>query len=287
MKIGFNEGCNRFCENHSVLEDLKLCEKYGFDYIDIQSECLDRELPKGLYTLEDLGEFFKTHHLKMLSYNALIFFNMKPTQEEKDKVMAELDEIIRRCEILDCKTIVVVPSMDITVDATLDDIKADAVEVLRQMVKKVEPHGIRLSIEFIGQPTMTINRFEDAYAIVEAVGSPLVGLTLDQYHFHAMASSFEALEKADGKRIFIWHLNGMENVPCGAKYNNDEKRLWPDEPGDCLDHKRYADILKKIGFDGDVCTMEVFRPDYYKLSSEENIKTAAERTRAHVAKYWG
>ena len=287
MKIGFNEGCNRFCENHSVLEDLKLCEKYGFDYIDIQSECLDRELPKGLYTLEDLGEFFKTHHLKMLSYNALIFFNMKPTQEEKDKVMAELDEIIRRCEILDCKTIVVVPSMDITVDATLDDIKADAVDVLRQMVRKVEPHGIRLSIEFIGQPTMTINRFEDAYAIVEEVGSPLVGLTLDQYHFHAMASSFEAWEKADGKRIFIWHLNGMENVPCGAKYNNDEKRLWPDEPGDCLDHKRYADILKKIGFEGDVCTMEVFRPDYYKLSSEENIKTAAERTRAHVAKYWG
>ena len=41
MKIGFNEGCNRFCENHSVLEDLDLCEKYGFDYIDIQSECLD------------------------------------------------------------------------------------------------------------------------------------------------------------------------------------------------------------------------------------------------------
>lgn len=287
MKIGFNEGCNRFCENHSVLEDLELCEKYGFDYIDIQSECLDRELPKGLYTLEDLGEFFKTHRLKMLSYNALIFFNMKPTQEEKDKVMAELDEIIRRCEILGCKMIVVVPSMDIAVDATLDEIKADAVEVLRQMVKKVEPHGIRLSIEFIGQPTMTINRFEDAYAIVQEVGSPLVGLTLDQYHFHAMASSFEALEKSDGKKIFVWHLNGMENVPCGAKYNNDEKRLWPDEPGDCLDHKRYADILKKIGFEGDVCTMEVFRPDYYKLSSEENIKTAAERTRAHVAKYWG
>ena len=41
MKIGFNEGCNRFCENHSVLEDLDLCEKYGVDYIDIQSECLD------------------------------------------------------------------------------------------------------------------------------------------------------------------------------------------------------------------------------------------------------
>ena len=49
MKIGFNEGCNRFCENHSVLEDLDLCEKYGFDYIDIQSECLDREIAAGKY----------------------------------------------------------------------------------------------------------------------------------------------------------------------------------------------------------------------------------------------
>ncbi len=286
MKIGFNEGCNRFCANHSVLEDLRLCEKYGFDYIDVQSECLDRELEQGLYTLEDLGDFFKKSHLKMLSYNALCFFNMKETQQEKDEVMKQLDEIIRRCLILDCKMIVVVPSYDIKRHATIDEIREDAVEVLKQMLVKVEPHGIKLSIEFCGAPTMTINRFEDAYAIVEQVNSPLVGVTLDQYHFHAMASTFSALEKADGNKIFVWHLNGMENVPCGASYNNDEKRLWPGEPGDCLDHRRYAETLKKIGFAGDVCTMEVFRPDYYKLTNEENIKKAAEVTKAHVAKYW-
>lgn len=286
MKIGFNEGCNRFCENHSVLEDLALCEKYGFDYIDVQSECLDRELAAGKYTLEELGDFFKSHKLKMLSYNALIFFNMKQTQAEKDAVMAQLDEIIRRCLILDCKMIVVVPSMDLTVHATVDEIRADAVAVLKEMVKKVEPHGIRLSLEFCGAPAMSINRFEYAYDIVKAVDSPLVGVTLDQFHFHAMASGWDALEKADGKKIFVWHLNGAENMPCGAAYNTDEVRLWPGEEGDCLDHKRFADTLKQIGFDGDVCTLEVFRPDYYKLSSEENIKKAAEVTRAHVAKYW-
>ncbi|HVI41483.1 MAG TPA: sugar phosphate isomerase/epimerase family protein [Anaerovoracaceae bacterium] len=288
MKIGFNEGCDRFCKDHSVLKDLELCEKYGFDYIDIQSECLDRDLAAGKYTLEDLSSWFNdpNHKLRMLSYNALIFFNMKRTQEEKDAVMAELDEIIHRCNLLNCKMIVVVPSMDLPVHATLDEIKEDAVAVLKDMVKKVEPHGIKLSIEFCGVPTMSINRFEDAYAIVQAVDHPLVGITLDQYHFHAMASSFEFLEKADGRKIFIWHLNGMENMPCGAAYNNDEKRLWPEEPGDCLDHKRYADTLKKIGFEGDVCTIEVFRPTYYELSQEENVKTAAEVTRKHVAKYW-
>ena len=286
MKIGFNEGCNRFCENHSVLEDLALCEKYGFDYIDVQSECLDRELAAGKYTLEELGEFFRSHKIKMLSYNALIFFNMKQTQEEKDTVMEQLEEIIRRCQILDCKMIVVVPSMDLKVKATVDEIKADAVAVLKEMVKKVEPYGIKLSLEFCGAPTMSINRFEYAYDIVKAVDSPLAGVTLDQFHFNAMASGWDALEKADGKKIFVWHLNGAENMPCGAAYNTDEVRLWPGEPGDSLDHKRFADTLKKIGFEGDVCTMEVFRPDYYKLSNEENIKKAAEVTRAHVVKYW-
>ena len=258
MKIGFNEGCNRFCANHSVLEDLALCEKYGFDYIDVQSECLDRELAAGKYTLEQLGDFFKGHKLKMLSYNALVFFNMKQTQAEKDAVMAQLDEIIRRCRILDCKMIVVVPSMDLPVHATVDEIRADAVSVLRDMVKKVEPYGIKLSLEFCGAPTMSINRFEYAYDIVKAVDSPLVGVTLDQFHFNAMASGWDALEKADGRKIFVWHLNGAENMPCGAAYNTDEKRLWPGESGDCLDHARFAGTLKKIGFGGDACTIEVF-----------------------------
>ena len=43
----------------------------------------------------------------------------------------------------------------------------------------------------------------------------------------------------------------------------------------------------KIGFnDGDCCTVEGFRPDYYKLGQEENIRTAAAVTKAHVEKYW-
>ncbi|MCF2132285.1 sugar phosphate isomerase/epimerase, partial [Strepomyces sp. STD 3.1] len=164
MKIGFNEGCNRFCKNHSVLEDLELCEKYGFDHIDIQSECLDRDLESGKVTIEQLGEWFKSHRLSMLSYNALKPFNMRRIQEEKDEVMAQLDEIIRRCLILDCKMIVVVPNENISVHATRAEIREDAVAVLKEMVKKVEPYGIKLSIEFCGSPGMTINRFDDAYS---------------------------------------------------------------------------------------------------------------------------
>lgn len=154
MKLGFNEANDRFCKNHSVMMDLELCEKYGFDCIDIQSECLNRDLEAGKITLEEMGAWFQSHHLKMLSYNALCFFNMKQTQEEKDAVMAELDEIIRRCNILGCKMIVVVPSKDMKergLTPTRREIREDAVAVLKEMVKKCEPHGIRLSLEFCGE----------------------------------------------------------------------------------------------------------------------------------------
>lgn len=288
MKIGFNEANDRYCKGHSVMKDLELCEKYGFDFIDIQSECLDRDLESGATTLEEMSEWFKNHKLTMLSYNALCFFNMKETEEEKAAELAKLEEIIRRCNILDCKMIVVVPSNDMAargLSPTRAEIRKDAVEVLTQMVAMVEPHGIKLSLEFCGCPDMTINRFEDALAIVEEVNSDSLGITLDEYHFYAMASEWAALEKADGKRIFVWHLNGTEDMPCGAPYNNDEKRMWPDAEGDCLDHARYADTLKKIGFTGDVCTIEIFRPEYYEMDQEENVKKSAEVTKAHVAKY--
>ena len=287
MKIGFNEANDRFCANHSVMKDLEFCEKYGFDYIDIQSECLDRDLEKGVVTVEELGEWFKNHHLKMLSYNALCFFNMKPTQAEKDAVMAELDEIIRRCNILGCKMIVVVPSKDMKekgLKPSRQEIREDAVAVIREMLKKTEPYGIKLSIEFCGEPAMTINRFDDAYAIVKEVNHPLVGVTLDQFHFHAMASSWEELEKADGSKIFVWHVNGSEDVPCGAYYNNDAIRLWMDGEGDCLPHARYAETLKKIGFTGGP-TIEIFRPEYYEMDQEANVKKSAEVTKAFVEKY--
>ena len=75
----------------------------------------------------------------------------------------------------------------------------------REMVKKCEPHGIRLSLEFCGEPSMTINRFEDL-AIVEEVNSPHVGVTLDQYHFYAMGSGWDTLEKRRRQEDFSYGI---------------------------------------------------------------------------------
>ena len=241
------------------------------------------ETADGMYLYDENGTPYLDFYAG-IAVNSAGNCNPKVVAAVKD----ELDDIIKKCAALDCHMVVVVPSCDLNekgIEATRQEIRDDAVAVLKEMVKKCEPTGLKLSLEFCGAPSMSINTFDDAYEIVKLVDSPLMGVTLDQYHFYAMASAWDALEKADGKKIFVWHLNGTEDLPCGAPYNNDEKRLWPDAEGDCLDQKRYADTLRKIGFEGDCCTIEIFRPAYYEMTQEENVRKSAEVTRAHVAKY--
>lgn len=267
------------------MKDLEYCEKYGFDYIDIQSECLQPDLDAGNCTLEEIAEWLRSHKLKVWSYSALENFNMCPNQVEREWAFARLKEIIRRCLILDCKMIVLCPRRDLETDPTLPEIKADTVATLREMVKLVEPHGIKLAMEFCGFPGMTVNRFEVAYDIVTEVNHPLVGITFDQAHFHNMASDWNDLEKADGSKIFTWHLCDSEDVPRGGSVSVIRHRILPNDPRGCLDNARYARTLKAIGYEG-ACSVEIFRPEYYELSQEENIRKTAECAKEHILNYW-
>ncbi len=72
MKLCFNEATT--LENSNLKLDLELCEKHGYDYIEIRT--MDK-LPEYLkdHSLDDLAEYFQTHHIKPLALNALVFFN--------------------------------------------------------------------------------------------------------------------------------------------------------------------------------------------------------------------
>ncbi|MGE4549500.1 MAG: sugar phosphate isomerase/epimerase family protein [Intestinibacillus sp.] len=282
MKLCFNEGTSYQCKNHSLMADLEACEKYGFDYIDIRFDVLDHYLKE--HPVEELAEWFRAHRLKPFTYSAFCFFNWKKTEAEKEAVFAEMKRLIPILNAIDMKTVAVVPSFAIEEHASVDEIKEDAVAMLARLADMCAPHGIRLSLEFCGAPACTINRFDTAYDIVRAVDRENVGIVLDQFHFYAMGSCWEDLEKADGHLITNYHLDDAENLPVGAPYNTDAKRLWPGDG--CLDMERFTTTLEKIGFDLGITTIEVFRPAYYELSVDENVKTAMEKTRAFVDKYF-
>ena len=282
MKICFNEGTSYQCKGHSLLADLEACEKYGFDYIDIRFDVLDTYLKT--HTKEDLGEWFKTHRLKPFTYSAFCFFNWKKTDAERQKVFDEINRLIPIFNAIDLKTVAIVPTFNIKEHASVPKIKEDAVYMIHRLADVCEPHGISLSLEFCGSPTCTINRFDTAYDIVKTVNRPSVGLAFDQYHFYAMGSAWTDLEQADGRMINNYHLDDAEDLPIGAAYNTDAKRLWPGDGH--LDMGRFTTSLKKAGFCLDIVTIEVFRPEYYQLSVDENVRTAKERTMEFVRKYF-
>ena len=126
-----------------------------------------------------------------------------------------------------------------------------------------------------------MNTFGQAYDIVETVNRENVGLVLDCFHFHAMGSDLNDLKKADGSKIFILHIDDTEDFPIG--FLTDEDRVWPGLGA--IDLDSILSTLKEIGY-SDVVSVELFRPEYYKLDAEEAIKTAKETTLKVMSKYY-
>ncbi|MBT2758608.1 2-keto-myo-inositol isomerase [Mesobacillus foraminis] len=276
MKLCFNQATT--LENSNLEKDLEYCEKHGYDYIEIRT--MDK-LPEYLKekSLEELTEYFDTHHIKPLALNALVFFNNRDEAGHKE-IIDEFKDMMVKAKALGVKYVVAVPL--VTKQKILkDEIKSSCVEVLKELSDIAEPYGVKIAVEFVGHPQCTVNTFGQAYDIVETVNRGNVGLVFDCFHFHAMGSDLEDLKKADGSKIFILHIDDTEDFPIG--FLTDEDRVWPGLGA--IDLDGILSILKEIGY-SEVVSVELFRPEYYKLEAEEAIKTAKETTVRAVSRHF-
>lgn len=276
MKLCFNQATT--LENSNLVKDLEYCNKHGYDYIEIRT--MDK-FPEYLQekSLDELAEFFNTHHIKPLAFNALVFFNNRDEAGYKE-IINEFKGMMEAAKKLGVKYVVAVPL--VTEQKLLkQDIKKSCVEVLTELSDIAEPYGVKIAVEFVGHPQCTVNTFGQAYDIVEAVNRENVGLVLDCFHFHAMGSDLNDLKKADGSKIFILHIDDTEDFPIG--FLTDEDRVWPGLGA--IDLDSILSTLKEIGY-SDVVSVELFRPEYYQLDAEEAIKTAKETTLKVVSKYY-
>jgi len=276
MKLCFNEATT--LENSNLAIDLELCERHGYDYIEIRT--MDK-LPEYLeqQSIEQLAAYFQEKHIKPLALNALVFFNNR-TEEAFHEIMQEFEQMLAYAKALGVPYIVAVPL--VTKEKFLrKDIKASSVAVLQELADKAEPFGVKVALEFVGHPDCTINTFEQAYDIIQAVDHPNVGLVFDCFHFHAMGSSIESLEQADISKIFILHIDDTEDFPIGSLV--DEDRVWPGHGA--IDLDRILAILQKKGYEGAV-SVELFRPEYYSMEPEEVIKKAKDTTLEVMSKHF-
>lgn len=285
MKLGFNEGTSLGCSNLEL--DLKYCEEQGFDYIEIHTPKLREYLET--HTKEELKEFFSSGRLKPYSFNSIRRINFR-TEEDWNTLMEEVDLFCEVGKEIGCDMIVVVPTPRLPEyhieEKTLTEIEESCMEAFHRIDERCKKNGwpMRIALEFVGlgEPAIfCVNTFEQAYGIVEKAGMDNVGLVLDTYHFFGMGSSLEAVRQCDLNKIFVFHINDVDELPRG--FWRDVNRRWPGDG--YMDLDGMFRVLKEKGYD-EAASVEVFRPAYYELSAEENIRTAKEKSRKALSKYW-
>lgn len=268
MKLGMNQGTT--LENSSLERDLHLLEKYGYDYIEIRSIDKLKEYLQT-HTINDLIEFFQTHHVKPLSLNALVYFNNR-TEEEYKALLEEYKEMLEYAKVLNIDRIVVVPLVS-EKKIVRSVIKKSCVEVLTELSDLAKPYGVKLALEFIGHPHATVNTLSFANEIVAEVNRENVGIVFDTFQFYAMNSTLEDLKNTDFSKVFLFHINDVEDFNPGIML--DEDRVYPGDG--VIDLHNILTIIKEKRFT-EHASIELFRPEYYQLDAEEVVRTAKEKT---------
>ncbi|MGO5012437.1 sugar phosphate isomerase/epimerase family protein [Niallia sp. Sow4_A1] len=268
MKLGMNQGTT--LENSSLEIDLQLLEKYGYDYIEIRSIDKLKEYLQS-HSIQDLVDYFQTHHLKPLSLNSLVYFNNR-TEEEYKALLEEYKEMLEYAQMLNIDRIVVVPLVS-EKKIERGEIKQSCVKALTELSDLANPYGVKLALEFIGHPHATVNTLSFANEIVAAVNRENVGIVFDTFQFYAMNSTMEDLKNTDFSKVFLFHINDVEDFNPGILL--DEDRLYPGDG--VIDLPSILSIIKEKGF-SDHASIELFRPEYYQLTAEEVVKTAKNKT---------
>lgn len=274
MKLSFNQ-THKYS---SLEEDLKYCEEYGFDEIELRLNKIKEYLKN--HTIEELVMFFDTHRLKPYALDSLenvTFCDDIQYQQIKDDLNF-LGEIGNK---IGCHTIVVVPSFNVG-DYTINQIKMESIRVLNDLADQAEKMNMRLAFEFVGDPDCSVNTLQQCYDIIKKINRESVGMVLDFFHFHSLGSHIEELKKVDPEKIFVVHIDDADDFPRGY-LKQDKHRRFPGEGSINLDE--ILSTLKQIGYEGTI-SVELFRDEYDNWGAEEFIRTAKIKTENIVRKHF-
>ena len=268
LKLGFNEATCK--ENSTVERDLALCEKYGYDYIELRLDMLKAYFEN--HTMDDLKAFFSGSHLKPFAFNSIEDINFN-TPEQWEKLVDLFTFGCKTAEAIGNPYMIVVPTMGPDMDRKTEaEVFEDSVKVLNRLADIAEPYGVKLSFEPIGDRSWCCNSMRQAWEIVQAVNRDSVGLTVDciNFYMHDKCADLEYLRKIPAEKIFVYHINDCEDLPL--RVLDHCHRIMPGKG--CIPVADISRVMSEIGYDGPAC-LELFRPEYWAMDAEEVIKMGA------------
>lgn len=164
MKLSMNEATALKCKGTTLEQDLALCEKYGYDMIEIRTmDCLKNYL--AAHSIDELAEYFAAHPVKPWAFNTLEYFNNLPDDDYKE-TLRKLREMCEWGKKIGCKTVITVPTVGLK-KVTRQVIRKSTLECLKEMGEICGEADMRLSVEFLGHPEASINDFGEAYDIIQ------------------------------------------------------------------------------------------------------------------------
>ncbi len=263
MKIALNGATTMTAD---LVTDIKASAAAGYDLVELRSNKLYDFLKND--TVDSLKGILDESGIGVLSINTLEHITWRSDEDHA----AILDECEKLCEIsaaIGCPYVLSVPGSLRQGPKTDDETIEESVRVLNELADIAEPHGIKIGFEFLGEAGNSVQTLDLGSRIVDLVGRESVGNVIDTYHFYAGSSSWEALEKLDPAKLFIFHINDAEDLPKDQL--NDSKRLYPGLGILPIGHMKA--MLDAIGYDGPA-SVEIFRPEYWHQDPFEVAKTA-------------
>ncbi len=268
MKIALN-GATTMHANHET--DIRAAAAAGYDLVELRSNKLYDYLVD--HSVDDLKSLLTETGIGVLSINTLEHITWR-SEEDYAAIKDECAKLSEISAAIGCPYVLSVPGSLRQGPKTEQETIDESVRVLNELADIAELHGVKIGFEFLGEAGNSVQTLDLGSKIVNLVGRDSVGNVIDTYHFYAGSSSFDALENIDPSKLFIFHINGAEDLPKDQL--NDSKRLYPGEG--ILPIAEMKAILDKIGYDGPT-SVEIFRPEYWEQDPFEvaqKAKAAAE-----------
>jgi 2-keto-myo-inositol isomerase len=269
MKIALNGATTMTADLET---DIRAAAAAGYDLVELRSNKLYEYLEQN--SIDDLKSLLAENGMGVLSINTLEHI----TWRSEEDYAAIKEECAKLCEIsreIGCEYVLSVPGSLRQGPKTDEETVAESVRVLNELADIAEPYGVKIGFEFLGEEGNSVQTLDLGSRIVNEVGRDSVGNVIDTYHFYCGGSSYEAIDRLDPKKLFIFHINDAEDLPKTEL--NDSKRLYPGEG--ILPIAEIKSHLDQIGFDGPV-SVEIFRPEYWEQDPFEvaaKAKAATEK----------
>ncbi|MCY7353002.1 MAG: sugar phosphate isomerase/epimerase [Cytophagaceae bacterium] len=139
---------------------------------------------------------------------------------------------------------------------------------LRTLASRAESMGLRLAVEPLNRfETDFINTGEQGLRLVEAVGSPALGLHLDTFHMNIEEKKLPNVIRQAGDKLWHLHTCGNDRGTPGNDHSD-----WPG----------IAAALHEIGYSG-YATIESFTVEVKAIAKAAAIWRQIEPTREEIA----